>query len=111
MGWEAVAILHREGKKRWNGGGHHAVWVCNVEHGQHPTQKPIALLLDWIAKFTEPGELVLDPFMGSGTTGIACERLGRRFIGIEKDPKYFELACARITAAHRQSDRCGFTAS
>ncbi len=111
MGWEAVAILHREGKKRWNGGGHHAVWVCNVEHGAHPTQKPIALLLDWIAKFTEPGELVLDPFMGSGTTGIACERRGRRFIGIEKDPKYFELACARIAAAHRQSDRFALTGS
>ena len=108
-GWEAVAILHREGKKRWNGGGHHAVWVCNVEHGGHPTQKPLALLLDWIAKFTEPGELVLDPFMGSGTTGIACERLCRTFIGIEKDPKYFELACARIAAAHRQSDRSAST--
>jgi site-specific DNA-methyltransferase (adenine-specific) len=101
MGWEAIAILHREGKKRWNGGGHHAVWVCNVEHGGHPTQKPLPLLLDWITKFTEPGELVLDPFMGSGTTGVACERLGRRFIGIEKDPRYFDLACARIAAANQ----------
>jgi len=40
MGYETLAMLHREGKKRWNGGGHHAVWVCNVEHGAHPTQKP-----------------------------------------------------------------------
>jgi site-specific DNA-methyltransferase (adenine-specific) len=101
VGWEAVAILHREGRKRWNGGGHHAIWVCNVERGAHPTQKPLALLLDWIVKFTEPGELVLDPFMGSGTTGVACEKLGRRFIGVEKDPKYFEMACSRIAETHR----------
>jgi site-specific DNA-methyltransferase (adenine-specific) len=101
VGWEAIAILHREGKKRWNGGGHHAVWVCNVEHGEHPTQKPLTLVLDWITKFTEPNELVLDPFMGSGTTGVGCERLGRRFIGIEKDPRYFDLACARIAAANQ----------
>jgi site-specific DNA-methyltransferase (adenine-specific) len=102
MGWEAIAILHREGKKRWNGGGHHAVWVCNVAHGDHPTQKPLPLLLDWTAKFTEPGELVLDPFMGSGTTGVACERLGRRFIGIEKREDYFDLAVKCIGDAHRQ---------
>lgn len=104
VGWEAIAILHREGKKRWNGGGHHAVWVCNVEHGEHPTQKPLKLVMDWVAKFTDPGELVLDPFMGSGTTGLACANLGRRFIGIEKDQRYFNLACRRITDAYRQTD-------
>jgi site-specific DNA-methyltransferase (adenine-specific) len=104
MGWEAVAILHRKGKKRWNGGGHHAVWVCNIEHGEHPTQKPLALVSDWVLKFTNPGETVLDPFMGSGTTGIACARLGCKFIGIEKRPDYFEMACRRIADAHRQAD-------
>ena len=102
VGWEAIAILHREGRKRWNGGGHHAVWICNVEHGQHPTQKPLRLLLDWIAKFTDPGETVLDPFMGSATTGVACLKLGRRFIGIEKRPDYFDLACARLAEAYSQ---------
>ena len=107
VGWEAIAILHREGKKHWNGGGHHAVWVCNIEHGEplsgkHPTQKPLKLLLDWVAKFTDEGETVLDPFMGSGTTGVACIKLGRRFIGIEKRADYFELACRRIDAAHKQ---------
>ena len=102
MGWEAVAILHREGKKRWNGGGHHAVWACAIEQGEHPTQKPLPLLLDWVRKFTEPGETVLDPFMGSGTTGVACARLGCKFIGIEKRPDYFELACRRIGDAYRQ---------
>jgi DNA modification methylase len=101
-GWEAIAILHRKGKKRWNGGGHHAVWVCNVEQGEHPTQKPLPLLLDWVCKFTEPGETVLDPFMGSGTTGVACTKLGCKFIGIEQRPDYFELACQRIEDAHRQ---------
>jgi site-specific DNA-methyltransferase (adenine-specific) len=104
MGWEAVAILHREGKKRWNGGGHHAVWVCNVERGEHPTQKPLALISDWVLKFTNPGETVLDPFMGSGTTGVACARLGCNFIGIEQRRDYFEMACGRIAEAHRQSD-------
>jgi site-specific DNA-methyltransferase (adenine-specific) len=104
MGWEAIAILHREGKKRWNGGGHHAVWVCNVEHGEHPAQKPLKLLMDWVAKFTDPGDTVLDPFMGSGTTGVACARLGRKFIGIEKRPDYFNVAVRRITDAHRQTE-------
>jgi site-specific DNA-methyltransferase (adenine-specific) len=102
MGYETLAMLHREGKKRWNGGGHHAVWVCNVEHGAHPTQKPLKLITDWIAKFTEPGETVLDPFMGSGTTGVACVLQGRKFIGIEKRPDYFELARRRIAAADAQ---------
>lgn len=102
VGWEAVAILHREGKKHWNGGGHHAVWVCNIEQGEHPTQKPLKLLLDWVNKFTDEGETVLDPFMGSGTTGVACTKLDRKFIGIEKRADYFELACRRIEAAHRQ---------
>lgn len=103
-GWEAVAILHREGKKHWNGGGHHAVWVFNPERGDHPTQKPLPLLLDWVKKFTDEGDTVLDPFMGSGTTGVACLKLGRRFIGIEKREDYFNTARARMEAAHAQRD-------
>lgn len=104
QGWEAVAVLHREGKKRWNGGGHHAVWTCPIEQGEHPTQKPLKLVSRWVADFSDPGELICDPFMGSGTTGVACAKLGRRFIGIEQDPKYFELACRRIEAAFAQPD-------
>jgi site-specific DNA-methyltransferase (adenine-specific) len=111
VGWEAVAILHREGRKHWNGGGHHAVWVCNVEHGAHPTQKPLKLLMDWIAKFTDEGETVLDPFMGSATTGVACVKPGRQFIGIEKRPDYFDLACRRIAEAHKQASLFAPTAS
>jgi len=102
VGWEAIAILHREGRKHWNGGGHHAVWVCNVEHGEHPTQKPLKLVMDWVNKFTDAGEIVLDPFMGSGTTGVACAKLGRAFIGIEKRADYFDLAFRRIADAYRQ---------
>jgi site-specific DNA-methyltransferase (adenine-specific) len=99
MGWESVAILHRSGRKRWNGGGHHAVWVCPVERGQHPTQKPERLVTEWVRVFSNPGETVLDPFMGSGTTGVAAVKQGRKFIGVEIDPKYFDLACRRITEA------------
>lgn len=95
-GWEAVAILHRGGRKRWNGGGSHAVWNCPIEQGQHPTQKPIRLISQWVSLFSEVDELICDPFTGSGTTGVAAVRDGRRFIGIERDERYFDLACRRI---------------
>jgi site-specific DNA-methyltransferase (adenine-specific) len=101
-GWEAVAILHRAGKKKWNGGGHHAVWTYPIEQGEHPTQKPLRLVSDWITAFTDPGDVILDPFMGSGTTGVAAINLGRRFIGIELEPRYFEIARKRVEVANRQ---------
>lgn len=66
---------------------------------QHPTQKPVALMSWCVAKTTG---IVLDPFMGSGTTGVACANLGRKFIGIEIDPGYFDIACRRIDEASRQ---------
>jgi site-specific DNA-methyltransferase (adenine-specific) len=97
-GWEAVAILHREGKCRWNGGGQHAVWTYCIETGLHPTQKPLPLISKWVQQFSDPGETILDPFMGSGTTGVAAIRNGRGFIGIEKDPEFFEIALNRIRA-------------
>jgi modification methylase len=67
-------------------------------HKGHPTQKPEALLLRILLASTKPGDVVLDPFFGSGTTGAAAKRLGRRFIGIERDPVYVELAKKRIKA-------------
>ena len=67
---------------------------------EHPTQKPVALM-EWCFKWVS-GSLVLDPFMGSGTTGVACMNLGRKFIGIEIEPKYFDIACERIKAAQDQ---------
>ena len=65
----------------------------------HPTQKPVALMEYLIKTYTNEGDLVLDNTMGSGTTGVACGNTGRGFIGIEKDPKYFEIACQRIREA------------
>lgn len=62
----------------------------------HPTQKPVALLKYLILTYSEKGELILDNCMGSGSTGVACKRLNRSFIGIELDEKYFELAKNRI---------------
>ena len=68
---------------------------------QHPTQKPLAVM-SWCVGWTS-GE-VLDPFMGSGTTGVACAKLGRKFIGIEIDEGYFDIACKRIEDAYKQPD-------
>ena len=67
----------------------------------HPTQKPTALMR-WCVEKTSG--TVLDPFMGSGTTGVACAKLGRKFIGIELDPGYFDIACKRIEDAYAQPD-------
>jgi DNA modification methylase len=71
---------------------------------QHPTQKPLDLM-KWAVENVVPFEgICLDPFMGSGTTGVAAVQMGRRFIGIEREPKYFEIACRRIEEAQRQAD-------
>lgn len=67
----------------------------------HPTQKPIGVIRLFVERL--PAETVLDPYMGSGTTGVACVTSGRKFIGIEIDPEYFEIACRRIEAAQRQT--------
>lgn len=64
----------------------------------HPTQKPVSVM-QWCIGFLPVAETVLDPFMGSGTTGVACMNLGRKFIGIEIEPKYFDIACKRIREA------------
>ena len=69
----------------------------------HPTQKPVELMA-WCLDFLPDAMTILDPFMGSGTTGVACVKLGRKFIGIEIEPKYFDIACRRMEAAYRQPD-------
>jgi site-specific DNA-methyltransferase (adenine-specific) len=102
-GWEGVTICHRPGRKTWNGGGQHAVWdVPRSPSTHHPTEKPLALLRAWVRLFSDPGEVVCDPFMGSGTTGVACLEEGRRFVGIEQDPAYFQTACQRLAQASAQ---------
>lgn len=69
---------------------------------QHPTQKPLALMEWCVSRLPDGTRTILDPFMGSGTTGVACIKLGRRFIGIEIEPKYFDIACRRIEEAWKQ---------
>jgi DNA modification methylase len=69
----------------------------------HPTQKPVALM-EWCLGFLPNAKTILDPFMGSGTTLVACAKLGRAGIGIELDPAYFDIACRRVEAAYAQPD-------
>jgi site-specific DNA-methyltransferase (adenine-specific) len=99
------------GRSSWNGGGKRGVYEFMVNNfGReggfnsrcHPTQKPVGLMESIIRDFTDPGDLILDPFAGSGTTGVACKRLGRRFIGWELQEKYQRAAQARIDATHEQ---------
>jgi site-specific DNA-methyltransferase (adenine-specific) len=68
---------------------------------EHITQKPEALMNE-VVRIVPPGAIVLDPFMGSGTTGVACANLGRKFIGIEQEPRYFDIACERVAATYAQ---------
>jgi DNA modification methylase len=71
---------------------------------EHPTQKPTWLMQQCVQATVAPSAICLDPFMGSGTTGVACVNLGRSFIGIELDEQYFNIAVKRITDAHKQAD-------
>ena len=97
QGWEGICILHRlGGRMKWNGGGHRAVWTCNKEIGAHPTTKPLQLVSELMGLFSNGGDLVLDPFMGSGTTLRAAKDLGRRAIGIELEERYCEIAAKRL---------------
>lgn len=81
----------------------HSIGATNAERCGHPTQKPLAVM-EWCLSFVPNASTILDPFMGSGTTGVACAKLGRRFIGIEIEEQYFSIACRRIEAAQRQPD-------
>ena len=104
----AVTAWAGTGYRKWNRGGKRGIYTHCVNppsrQGEHPTEKPVALMAELVGDFTQPGETILDPFAGSGTTGVACMRLGRKFIGIEKDPRYFEIAANRLQEAHKQGD-------
>lgn len=78
--------------------------ICcpQIDESSHPTEKPVTLMEHYIRNSTEPGATVLDPFMGSGTTGVACVRSGRNFIGIEKKLEHYKTAQRRIAAALEQ---------
>ena len=101
QGYECIASAWcGQGISRWNAGGKRGVYTHNTNgpgrHGVHPTEKPVSLMCEIVEDFVAAGDLVLDPFMGSGTTGVACVRSGRGFIGVELDPAYFDIACRRI---------------
>jgi site-specific DNA-methyltransferase (adenine-specific) len=93
--WHKRGTKPRAFRHLWSGA--YRASECN-ERSVHPTQKPVALMR-WCLSFLPEGCTVLDPFMGSGTTGVACVQTGRRFIGIELDPGYFEIARRRIEEA------------
>lgn len=109
IGYESiVSAWCGTGHARWNGGGKRGVFT-HLTNGPtrthtHMTEKPVPLMSELTQLFTNRGELILDPFMGSGTTGVAAVSLGRRFVGIEVLPKHFDTACKRIAGALEQQD-------
>jgi site-specific DNA-methyltransferase (adenine-specific) len=115
MGHESIATAWcGDGRMRWNGGGRRGVYThpVNVFGGspnEHPTTKPLSLMRELVLLFTDPGDLILDPFAGSGTTGLAARLEGRRAILIEREERYAEVAARRLermpqeTAAGQQA--------
>ena len=100
IAWTNLGFAIRGNNHRWSG------MVRDSERGvqnKHPTQKPVAIM-EWCLEFIPPEGLVFDPFMGSGTTLVACEKMGRKGTGIELDPDYFDIACKRVDEATRQPD-------
>lgn len=102
-GFEAVTIAHPKGRKRWNGGGKHAVWSVPIvlnrsgnDPRYHTTQKPLPLMDELVSLFSEPGELILDAFGGSGTTALAASRLGRRCVVVEQQEEHCESIVRRL---------------
>ena len=101
VGFEPCTIAHASGgAMRWNGGGRAAVWRHGTTKGldrpDHPCPKPLSLMRELIEQFTDPDDVVLDPFCGSGTTLVAARDLGRRAIGIELSAAYAALAVERL---------------
>ena len=96
LAWTSHKKAVRKIHWRWNGMLQQP--GCPRDERIHPTQKPSGMMRWVVENYTPKESTVLDPFMGSGTTGIACIRTGRKFIGIEREPEYFEIAKARIEA-------------
>jgi DNA modification methylase len=100
LAWTNLPKAVRRIQYHWNG--------CMREERdvprEHPTQKPIGVMRWAIEHLPLPIDIIVDPYAGSGTTGVACVKLARKFIGIEIDPKYFDIACRRIEEAYKQPD-------
>jgi len=108
-GYECFEAMHPKGASRWNGGGRRGVFTynCNSQTRRpdedHQTPKPLDLMLELVELFTDPDDLIIDPFCGSGTTLVAAVRLGRRAIGIERVPASRTLAVDRLEAESKGS--------
>lgn len=98
LAWTNLPKAVRLKRWMWNG----MLRAGGEDRGDHPTQKPIKVMEWAITLLPEPAQTILDPFMGSGTTGVACVGLGRSFTGIERKREYFDAACKRIEAAYAQ---------
>lgn len=105
QGFESMTIGHAKGRKRWNGGGRCAVWTALAVNSQaetrveadHPCPKPEPLMSELVSLFTDPGETIVDPFGGSGTTAVAAKRLGRRCVLIEREERHCETTAKRLS--------------
>lgn len=100
LAWTNLPKAVRRIRHMWNG----MLRKGQEDRHGHPTQKPVEVMKWCIGHLPDPNETILDPFMGSGTTGVAAVQMGRKFIGIEREPKYFDIACKRIEDAQRQGD-------
>jgi DNA modification methylase len=100
LAWTNLPKAVRRLRFMWNG----MLRAHGEPRGDHPTQKPIGVMKWCIEHLPEGAETILDPFMGSGTTGVAAVKMGRDFFGIERESKYFDIACRRIEEAMKQPD-------
>ncbi len=100
LAWTNLPQAVRRLKFMWNG----MLRAHGESRGDHPTQKPIGVMKWCIEQLPDECEMICDPFMGSGTTGVAAGKIGKKFIGIEREEKYFEIAIRRIEKALKQPD-------
>lgn len=100
LAWTNLDKPVRRIRHMWNG----MLRKGQEERSDHPTQKPLGVMKWAIGHLPDTEGTILDPFLGSGTTGVAAVQMGRDFIGIEREPKYFDIACRRIEQAQRQGD-------
>jgi site-specific DNA-methyltransferase (adenine-specific)/modification methylase len=98
LAWTNLPKAVRRLRYLWNGG----LRANREQRGDHPTQKPVGVMAWVLSQLPKDAMTVLDPFMGSGTTGVACVKRGLVFTGIEREPQYFDAACRRIEEVWRQ---------
>jgi DNA modification methylase len=101
---DAEYIVHAFKRHDWQGKSRFVVGPVEQNDIAHPTVKPQYVMRRCLLSASNSGDVILDPFCGSGSTGVAAVQMGRKFIGIERDPGYFDIACRRIEQAQRQAD-------